>query len=1080
VEFVILGAVGVRSDGQAVALGGRKQRAVLAQLLLRPNEVVSRHELIDGLWGDQPPASASRTIDSHVSRLRAALGADRIERREPGFVVRVEPGELDAARFERLFEHGRSSLVAGDPQAAVDCFDEGLSLWRSRALADLLDEPFGRAAGERLEERHLLCREERFDALLSLGRGAELVGELESCVAEHPYRDRLLGQLMLALYRSGRQADALAAYQRGRRLLATELGLEPGPQLRELERRILEHDPTLQTTVPPAAATRTRRATRRAVVGIAAVLACAAIVAMLVVVLDRGGSTALAKTSSSTLVEVNSSAEAVGNPAALPDAPAAAAAGAGSVWLAEPDTGEVVRVDESSKNVERIPVGGSPGAIAFGGGSAWVASVGGGTVYRIDPGTDRVSGSVPLGTAHADAIAYGLGGLWIADSTDNDLLRVDPRDDLVTKPYALAVHPTALAIGAGGIWVADYLADTVTEVDPRTGLSMTPVHVGAGPSQLAIADDYVWSANSGDNTVSKIDPTSDTETRIIPVGQDPETLAATAGAIWVGNQYSEDVSRVNALTDAVTRTLSVGGGPTSLAAVGDTLWVGTRPLVRHRGGTLILLHTRTLHIDPALNLDVAPFQADGLTRDPLVTYNHVGGEAGSLLVPDLAVRLPPQTPNQTTYSFQIRNGIHYSDGRLVHASDVRREIERLFRVRSDGRELFSDIVGAHACNRAHCDLSRGIVTDDGARTLTFRLVEPDPNFLVDLTVGGLATPVPPGTPWHDVGDRPIPATGPYEIAHASKREIHYVRNPYFREWSHAAQPDGNPDRIIMRFGYSKTTEAEMVARGDADWTDDGVPARLLPRFATHHRSQLHVFPTTGTDFFQFNTHLPPFNDVRVRKALNLAVDRSALARLYGGRDFARPTCQLLPPGVLGYRPYCPYEMNLARARRLIAASHTHGERVIVHGPDDGSGLTLAVSYVVGVLDKLGYRATASFWSTPPARESAYRTWQISATGFIDPTPDGFFESWAACDSSGAHHWVCDPAIDRAIEADSALEAADPRAAGARWAALDRGLVRRADWLPLVNEKVVDFVSARVAGYQYNPDLFVVADQLWLR
>jgi DNA-binding SARP family transcriptional activator len=392
VEFVILGAVEVRSDGQAVALGGRKQRAVLAQLLLAPNAVVARHELIDGLWGDRPPTTASRTIDSHISHLRAALGADRIERREPGFAIRLDEGELDAERFEGLFAEGRSCLAAGDVAAAVDRFDGALSLWQGHAIADLRNEPFGRAAGERLEERRLLCREQRFDALLSLGKATDLVGELEACVEEHPYRERLLGQLMVALYRSGRQAEALGAYQRGRRLLATELGLEPGPQLRELERRILEHDPTLLPPVAPTPIARGHRAPRWTVAGIAALLGCAAIAATIVLVLDRGGSTALAKSSSSALVGLDSSAKVIGRPASLPDAPSAAATGVGSIWLAEPDTGEVVRVDEASGNVERIPVGGSPGVVTFGGGAAWVAASAG----------TRSPASIPRPTLRAD------------------------------------------------------------------------------------------------------------------------------------------------------------------------------------------------------------------------------------------------------------------------------------------------------------------------------------------------------------------------------------------------------------------------------------------------------------------------------------------------------------------------------------------------------------------------------------------------------------------------------------------------------------------------------------------------------
>jgi YVTN family beta-propeller protein len=621
----------------------------------------------------------------------------------------------------------------------------------------------------------------------------------------------------------------------------------------------------------------------------------------------------------------------------------------------------------------------------------------------------------------------------------------------------------------------------VTEIDPRTGLSIGTVHVGAGPTQIVVANGYVWVANSGDNTVSKIDPSSDTVLPGIPAGNGPDSLATTQGVVWVANEYSQDVWRIDAVNDKVTREVGVAGAPTSLAAVGRTLWVGTRPLVRHQGGVLILLHTTPLHIDPALNLDVAPFQADGLTRDPLVAYNHVGGEEGSLLVPDLAVAVPQVTQAQTVYTFRIRKGILYSDGQVVHAGDVRREIERLYRLGSPGSTFFNDIVGTRTCTRKRCDLSQGIVVDNLARTLSFHLVRPDPSFLSNLTIGGLATPVPPGTPWHDVHDKPIPATGPYEIAQANRREIVYVRNPYFRAWSHAAQPAGNPDRIVMRFGYSETEEAEMVARGAADWTNDGVPAALVTRFEARYPAQFRILPQSQTDFMNFNTRVPPFNDVRVREALNFAIDRKAVAQLYGGREFATPTCQLLPPGLLGYRHFCPYATSLAHARRLVAESHTRGERVVVWGLNDGSGLARAVPYVVRVLRELGYRATSHLASGYPAGQRSYRTTQIAATADLDNSPENFFADWAACDSAAAHGWACDPAVDRTIQKDATLEASDPRAAGARWAMLDRELMRRADWLPLVNPQAVDFVSARVAGYEYNPEpgLRVVADQLWL-
>src|SRR5713101_1228683 len=244
-EFAVLGPVEVRVDGRALPLGGPKQRALLALLLLSANEVVSRDRLVDALWGERVPASAHRSLDTYVYRLRALLGGGRIERRPPGYLLRVEPGELDLERFERLLEHGRAAAAAGDAAEARVRLREALAEWRGRALADLEYEPSAAAEIGRLEERRLLAQEARIAAELELGGGAELVVELERLVGEHPFNERLVGQLMLSLYRAGRQADALSAYQTFRRRFAEDLGLEPSSELRALERRILEQDAVL-------------------------------------------------------------------------------------------------------------------------------------------------------------------------------------------------------------------------------------------------------------------------------------------------------------------------------------------------------------------------------------------------------------------------------------------------------------------------------------------------------------------------------------------------------------------------------------------------------------------------------------------------------------------------------------------------------------------------------------------------------------------------------------------------------------------------------------------------------------------
>ena len=252
-EFRLLGPVEVVGDGGAVALGGPKQRALLAELLLRRGSAVPRERLVDALWGDQPPASAISSLQVYVHGLRRAVGTDRFETRGNAYRVCVEPEELDVARFERLLAEARDALASGAPSHADELLAGALGLWRGDALADLGDSPV-RAAAAALEDLRLQALELRADARLALGEHREVVAELEEIVAAEPYRERLREQLVLALYRSGRQQEALDAYQDARRAL-DELGVEPGPALRELERAVLRHDPALA----PGAASETPR-----------------------------------------------------------------------------------------------------------------------------------------------------------------------------------------------------------------------------------------------------------------------------------------------------------------------------------------------------------------------------------------------------------------------------------------------------------------------------------------------------------------------------------------------------------------------------------------------------------------------------------------------------------------------------------------------------------------------------------------------------------------------------------------------------------------------------------------------------
>jgi DNA-binding SARP family transcriptional activator len=251
VEFRILGPLEVVEDGRALRLGSRKQRALLALLVLHAGKVVSRDRLIDDLWHGEPPAAAEITLRSHISRLRSAVGAARLPSRTPGYVLLVAPEELDVTRCERLLVEGREALAQGRATVAAERLRSALALWRGPALCDVAYEPFAQGEIGRLDELRIAIIEERIEADLALARHTDLVGELEALVAEHPLRERLRGQLMLALYRSGRQAEALERYRQARRALTDELGLEPSDALKHLQRAILAHEPSLE---PPRAA----------------------------------------------------------------------------------------------------------------------------------------------------------------------------------------------------------------------------------------------------------------------------------------------------------------------------------------------------------------------------------------------------------------------------------------------------------------------------------------------------------------------------------------------------------------------------------------------------------------------------------------------------------------------------------------------------------------------------------------------------------------------------------------------------------------------------------------------------------
>jgi peptide/nickel transport system substrate-binding protein len=1096
-QLGLLGPLELRADGRSVALGGPKQRLLLAALLVRANEVVSRDFLIGVLWGEQPPPSVDASLDTYVSRLRRTVGPDRVLRMPGGYLFRVEPEELDLHRFETLVQSARDARAAGDTEEAARLLRQALGVWRGPALADVLYEPFAGGEARRLEELRLAAFEDLVDAELALGETTGLVQELERLTRRYPARERLLGQLMLALYRSGRHADALAAFQAARHRLAEELGLEPGPQLRELERRILQHDPGLEEThwIRPR---RDRRSTRRAAVGIAALaLAIGATTAALRT--DGVPKAAIVRAgASSRLVAVATRSAESTRAIGLVGDPTAVATGFGSVWVLDANRSVVSRCDSrSGAVVDRIPVDAEPGTIAAGGGAIWVAATVGGRLERIDPVTDTVTRTMHLNVSGTASIAFGDGRLWIADASAQRLVDIDPATGTVARTLALDVSPSALAVGTHSVWVADYDAGSVEQIDARTGQPLGIIHVGQGPSALDVGAGAVWVVNALDSTVSRIDPRTAGVTTTIPVTSGASALTATPGSIWIADSESGTLSRIDPRRGRVVETVEVGGRPTAIAASDGTVWVASGPRgARHHGGTLRLLTTdRGRSLDPAFQ-DSSPVLTR-LVDDTLVSFTASPGPAGLRLVPDLALGLPTPSDGGRTFVFRLRPGIRYSNGRLVRARDFRRAVERLFRVDSPGRSYFEGLIGASACaaHSTDCALTRGIVTDDASGRIAFQLQAPDPDFLYKLAVLGYSAPIPPGTSDHDMGLSPVPGTGPYRLASADEAGLRFVRNPFFREWSHAAQPDGNPDVIEWKFAPSPAQAVLAVEQDRADISAALIPTTQLRRLRARIPGRLHQSPSFAVDFIALNTRRRPFDDVRVRQALNYAIDRKTIARIYGAAAGARPLCQTLAPGFPGYEGYCPYTLgptrtgrwtapNLALARRLVEASGTRGQRIDVWGATDLPYVPRRLpAYVAAVLRSLGYRTAVHLIPYASFSPSTRKTMQLTVDGDWTPDypePSSYLPQFFGCNGgNNRKDYFCDPALDRKMQRASSLELVDPARAQALWGAIDHELVDRAVWVPTVNVGSTELVSRRLRNIEYHPLWGFMASQAWL-
>jgi len=575
-----------------VALGAPKQRALLAMLALHANEHVSADRLSEGLWGEAQPATAPKMVQLYVSRLRKELDSSDAEivTRGRGYELRIAPDAVDALRFERAVEGGRAS--------------DALAMWNGAPLDDLADEPFAAEQIRRFEDLWLRARELVIDAALEEGDHIAALHDAEEVLAEHPFREHVQAQRMLALYRAGRQADALQAYRDARRLLMDEVGIEPGPELRALNDAILAQDPSLDLAPgrrPPRAHPAAPRRRGRWLVAAGAVAVAAVAVVLVATQSSSPGAVAVAPDSVAVIDPAHSR---VSSDIPLQSAPGPIAAAEDRVWVLNSGSQTLTRIDPVRRRVMETAGVGGPGraqSLAVVPRNLWLlvgCQEGGSqaTVERLD--TTLRPESIPENmvgipidlpqergrhqapqTAGEQCGLAALGrSIWIATPVIQGIARLD-----VTPPTSPQVEPTKLrplpfvppviAVGMGSLWVRDPRTSAIWRMDPRTLRRTAIVQTGTQPVAIAVGEGAVWVANAGDDSVSRVDPKANASLRSISVGDAPSAIAIGDGAVWVANAQDDTVSRIDPATNRVVATIKVGHQPKGIAIEGDNVWV---------------------------------------------------------------------------------------------------------------------------------------------------------------------------------------------------------------------------------------------------------------------------------------------------------------------------------------------------------------------------------------------------------------------------------------------------------------------------------------------------------------------------
>ena len=565
---------------------------------MHANEPVPRERLIEELWGDAAPKTVNAALSVYLSRLRRLLvdgtGEQLLLTQAAGYVLQVPPDKLDVHHFKALLERGRRELAGGEAERASATLRDALALWRGPPLADLALEPFAQSEIARLEELRLAALEARIEADLALGRQDSLVPELETLVAAHAYREGLRAQLMLALYRSGRQAEALETYRRARRTFSEELGIEPGARLRELEGAILRHDSSLETPRPVGLGTRAEESTEmvrqqrrfpaRRTLALATALVLAIAAALVAAARDPSGAPAPVELVGDSVAVIDPETDSIVGEIPVGGRPTGPAVGEGSVWVGNRDDNTLLRIDPRSLDVVRtIGLGVTPTEVEVGAGSVWVLSEW--ALLRVDPSINDVVDTVPLprdsGRRHWSDMEAGANAVFLSGRAE----AVIGIDSGATSIASVRRPPVwMIAYGEDALWaITGYEFDTIERIDPKTNAVETIPLGRIGETsgwryRMAVGEGAIWVLAPA--ALWRIDSTTKRFVGSVPLGHSEEgsSVATGDGAVWVANPKGI-LLRVDPDSQSVAKTIPLGtliypADPYDALAVGEgSVWV---------------------------------------------------------------------------------------------------------------------------------------------------------------------------------------------------------------------------------------------------------------------------------------------------------------------------------------------------------------------------------------------------------------------------------------------------------------------------------------------------------------------------